>query len=43
MSETRRFQCLNCGHRFEAEVLSQDEKREANRGRRPTYPVACPL
>jgi len=42
MSERRRFRCLNCGHRFEADVLTADEKREARRRGRPTQPIACP-
>jgi rubredoxin len=42
MAEKQRFQCNNCGHRFEVEVLSEDEKREAKRERRPVSTVACP-
>lgn len=35
MTELKRFQCLNCGHRFEVEVLTPEEKREAKREDRP--------
>lgn len=42
MTETRRFQCLNCGQRFETEVLTPEERREAKREDRPVSPVSCP-
>lgn len=42
MSELKRFKCLNCGHRFEVEVLTSDEKREAKREDQPVSRVACP-
>lgn len=42
MTEVKRFQCLNCGHRFEIDVLTPDEKKEARRKDEPVYPVACP-
>lgn len=42
MTETVRFQCLNCGHKFEAEALTADEKRQARDEGRPLYPMACP-
>ncbi|MGZ2428363.1 DNA-directed RNA polymerase subunit RPC12/RpoP [Rhizobium redzepovicii] len=42
MSEVKRFQCLNCGHRFEIGVLTREEKEEAKRKDEPVYPVACP-
>ncbi|RUV91933.1 zinc ribbon domain-containing protein [Mesorhizobium sp. M1A.F.Ca.IN.022.07.1.1] len=42
MSETRRFQCLNCGHQFEAEVLTDREKEDARRQRQPVSSLACP-
>lgn len=42
MAETVRFRCNNCGHRFDAQVLSQQEKREAERELRPLRDVACP-
>ena len=29
MTERIRFRCKNCGHRFEAVVLDEDERREA--------------
>jgi DNA-directed RNA polymerase subunit RPC12/RpoP len=42
MSDTVRFRCNNCGRRFEAEVLTEDEKRKAAQERRPTSAVQCP-
>jgi len=42
MSETVRFRCNNCGHRFDAEVLTDDEKRQARLKNRPTSAVHCP-
>lgn len=42
MSETVRFRCNNCGHRFEVEVLTEAEKLKAARDRRPTSAVQCP-
>ncbi|HDO52772.1 MAG TPA: zinc ribbon domain-containing protein [Rhizobiales bacterium] len=42
MAEIVRFRCKTCGHRFEAEVLDPDEKREARRRNRPTSDVHCP-
>ncbi|TNC46497.1 zinc ribbon domain-containing protein [Rubellimicrobium rubrum] len=43
MAEQIRFQCLNCRHRFEAQTLTQEEKEEARRQDRPTYPIGCPM
>lgn len=42
MADTVRFRCKSCGNRFEAEVLDEDEEREAERQRRPTYTIQCP-
>lgn len=42
MSETIRYRCNNCGERFEAEILSADEKREYERENRPYSAVRCP-
>lgn len=42
MTEGKRFRCLNCGHRFEMNVLSEEERKEAKRKDEPFYPVACP-
>lgn len=42
MSERRRYRCLSCGHRFEADVLTSEEKREAQRQDRRLYPLGCP-
>jgi len=41
MTEVKRFQCLNYGYRFEIDVLTSDEKKEARRKDEPVYPVAC--
>lgn len=37
-----RYRCLNCGERFEAEVLTEEEKLEHRRLNRPTGQVQCP-
>jgi DNA-directed RNA polymerase subunit RPC12/RpoP len=42
MSEMKRYRCNNCGHRFEVEVLSMDERREAEREGRPLSAIRCP-
>jgi rubredoxin len=42
MTELKRFQCLNCGHRFEVQVLTPNERQEAKREDRPVSAVACP-
>ena len=42
MPELVRFRCLNCGHRFEEEVLTEEERREADRENQHTTPVHCP-
>jgi len=42
MSDEIRFRCNNCGNRFQAEVLSEEEKRKARREERPTSPIRCP-
>lgn len=42
MSENVRYRCLNCGHRFEVEVLSEKERDEAVRKALPTSPIRCP-
>lgn len=40
MPEKKRFQCLNCGHRFEADVLTQEEKEERRRRDRGGWPTS---
>jgi hypothetical protein len=42
MPDTIRFRCNNCGHRFETEILTDEEMRRAAREQRPTYAVSCP-
>jgi hypothetical protein len=37
-----RYRCLSCGERFEVEILTDEEKREARRQNRPTSHVHCP-
>lgn len=34
------LRCNNCGHRFEEEILSRDEKQEKEN--QPSYPIQCP-
>lgn len=43
MSSSVQFQCLNCGHRFEAEILTEDEVRELERRQRRAGVVQCPV
>lgn len=43
MTDAVRFRCNNCGHRFEAEVLTEEEKREARRDDQPVSAVRCPV
>ncbi|MBI1210014.1 MAG: zinc ribbon domain-containing protein [Alphaproteobacteria bacterium] len=42
MSARKRFRCLSCGKRFEAEVLSEDEVRAARLRGEPLGPIHCP-
>lgn len=42
MTERVRYRCRNCGHRFEAEVLDERERREARSREIPTSPIQCP-
>ncbi len=42
MTKTDSFRCLNCGHRFKAEVLEKEELIEARQENRPTGTVHCP-
>jgi len=42
MTEKVRFRCKNCGHRFEAEILTESEKQEARNRNQPTSPIHCP-
>ena len=42
MTERVVYQCKRCGHRFETQVLSERERREAERDRRPVFAVVCP-
>jgi len=42
MSELKRYRCLNCGHRFEVEVLTREERLEADREGTPLGPIRCP-
>lgn len=43
MTERVRFRCKNYGHRFETEVLDEDERRKARRENRSTNAVHCPV
>lgn len=42
MPYSERYRCLNCGSRFEVELLTREEAEEARRRNQPTYPIACP-
>jgi DNA-directed RNA polymerase subunit RPC12/RpoP len=43
MTEIVKFKCNDCGHRFEQQILTEREKREAQRDRRPTMAIQCPM
>ena len=42
MPENARFRCNNCGHRFEKEILNEEEAKEERRKGRPVYAIQCP-
>lgn len=42
MPELARFRCLNCGKRFEAEVLTQEEQEEYRRRGLRSGNIQCP-
>lgn len=42
MPVKRRYRCQNCGHRFEVDVLTEQEKEQAKRREQRLYPIACP-
>ncbi len=37
-----RYRCLNCGKRFEIDVVTPDEREEARREEQPLYDIQCP-
>lgn len=37
-----RYRCNNCGHRFEIDVLTSEERREAERRNERVYAIGCP-
>jgi DNA-directed RNA polymerase subunit RPC12/RpoP len=42
MTETVIYRCGQCSSRFEAHVLTERERRDAQRGRQPVFPILCP-
>lgn len=42
MSDMKRYRCQNCGHKFEVEVLTPDERRQAEREGQPLSGIHCP-
>jgi DNA-directed RNA polymerase subunit RPC12/RpoP len=42
MTELVRYQCVQCGDKFEVPVLTEKERREAERDRRPVFAIQCP-
>jgi hypothetical protein len=42
MPTVRKFRCNNCGERFDVEVLTEDEAKDARERKRPTHPIQCP-
>jgi len=39
--ERRVYKCKDCGHEFEVEVLSMEEREEMIRKNNPFYPIVC--
>lgn len=42
MTRIAQYRCLRCGYKFEVEILTEDERREAQETNRPTSSVHCP-
>lgn len=42
MPISTRYRCRNCGEKFAAEVLTEDEVREARRRHQGTSSIHCP-
>lgn len=42
MPEVVRYKCQQCGERFEAQVLTDRERREARERQRQVYAIQCP-
>ena len=42
MTRKVRYRCRNCGYRFEAEILDDREREEAERTNQQVYAVQCP-
>lgn len=38
----KRFRCLNCGHRFECDVLTKEEISQRQNNNLRSYPIHCP-
>jgi DNA-directed RNA polymerase subunit RPC12/RpoP len=36
------YRCRNCGHRFHVDLMTKEERREAERRQQPLYAIACP-
>ena len=42
MPVNARYRCLSCGHEFQILVLTEEERREAQRRDQPVFGIACP-
>ncbi len=42
MTETRSYRCINCGHRFNAQILTKEEKFKNEIENKPMSPLPCP-
>ena len=42
MTEMAKYQCRRCGERFEVAILTEREKRDAQRDRKPFFAIQCP-
>ncbi len=42
MTQLTRYECANCHNKFEVPTLTEKERREAERDRRPVFGINCP-
>ncbi len=42
MTEKARYQCKDCGDRFEVQILTEREQRQAQQDQRPVAAIRCP-
>lgn len=42
VTKVAKYQCRRCGERFEVAILTEREKRDAERERKPIFAIQCP-